>query len=460
MPSHAHHTPFSPAGQVAADDLWSAEVLPLLPADLELQAKLLGAFTRRRGLACASDLLRALLAYVLLTTSFQHLGAWAVLAAVADLSAVAWHKRLQRSGPWLSWLVGELLAVPPPPPTLRLVPHGWGNLLLVDATTLGQVGGSGDDWRLHTAYNFTVGRLVQITCTDRHGGEHLGYYRLQPGDIVVADGGYGYRSSIATVRRQQAHLVTRIQPATCPFELPEGGRLDVAAALRRRGPTVREWEGWCTDTSGERYRVRLLAAKLPPAAARQARARVRRSAQKHGRQLQTTRLQLADWVLVLTTLPSGSWPAEAVLRAYRVRWQVELVFKRLKSGLEVGTLRGRTRASLEASVSAVLVGWLLQTGEAAQLRARLGSLGRTDGWVVSSWGLTTLSMDLVRQQVRGSWGRGRLVACLARLQRFLTRRVRADRVHQESTARAWLARLPVPRQGAGYNDEGGHRLSR
>jgi hypothetical protein len=35
----------------------------------------------------------ALLAAVLLTTSLQHLGAWAVLADVADISAVAWHKR-------------------------------------------------------------------------------------------------------------------------------------------------------------------------------------------------------------------------------------------------------------------------------------------------------------------------------------------------------------------------------
>ena len=100
------------------------------------------------------------------------------------------------------------------------------------------------------------------------------------------------------------------------------------------------------------------------------------------------------------------------------------------------------RASLEASVLALLVAWLLQLGEAAALRARLQLLGREGDWVVSSWALTSLSVELLRQQVRGSWGSGRVAACLARLQRFLRRRKRADRQDQEGEVRDWLARLP------------------
>jgi hypothetical protein len=62
--------------------------------------------------------------------------------------------------------------------------------------------------------------------------------------------------------------------------------------------------------------------------------------------------------------------------------------------------------------------------------------------VLSSWGLTTLSVDVLRQQVRGGWGSQRVQACLPRLQRFLTSRVRHDRTHQETTVRAWLDRRP------------------
>ena len=47
-------------------DRWATDIVPQLPLDLEAQARQLGAFTRCRGLATASDLLRGLLAYVLI----------------------------------------------------------------------------------------------------------------------------------------------------------------------------------------------------------------------------------------------------------------------------------------------------------------------------------------------------------------------------------------------------------
>jgi hypothetical protein len=365
-----------------------------------------------------------------------------VVNEVADISAVAWQKRLIQSRPWLAWLLGELLAVPAPAPSLRFIPHAAGNILLVDATRWAQMGGSGDDWRFHLAYNFTVGRLAEVIVTDTHGGEHLGYYRIQPNDLIVADGGYGYRASVATVRKQQAHLITRIRPQTFPFELRDGRTLDIVAQLRFSGPSVREWAGWCTAADGERYAVRLIAAKLPAHEVRKAQARARRNAQKDGRTIQPETLLVAGWVLLITTLPAPRWSAEAVLRVYRVRWQVELVFKRLKSGLTRSVLRGRTQASLEASILALLIAWVLQTSEAAHLRARLNTLAHDAGWVLSSWGLTVLSVDVLRQQVRGGWGSQRVQACLPRLQRFLTSRVRQDRTHQETTVRAWLERRP------------------
>jgi hypothetical protein len=87
--------------------LWATEVLPHLPANLDQQARIRGAFQRRRALACAADLLRARLAALLLSTSLQHLGAWALLADLAEISALAWHKRLRRSSAFLLWLLGE-----------------------------------------------------------------------------------------------------------------------------------------------------------------------------------------------------------------------------------------------------------------------------------------------------------------------------------------------------------------
>src|SRR2546422_6422405 len=84
-------------------------------------------------------------------------GAWAVLIGLADISEAAWRKRLRASNDWLLWLLGELSAVPEVP--APSVPRPTGRLLLVDASCLRQPGGTGDDWRLHLAYDPMAGRL-------------------------------------------------------------------------------------------------------------------------------------------------------------------------------------------------------------------------------------------------------------------------------------------------------------
>jgi len=436
MPVHTHHTQSAPAPQATdlVGDAWATEIVPRLPLTLDQQAQALKAFQRIRGVACPTDLLRALLAYVLDATSFRLLGAWAVLLGLADISDTAWRKRLRRASPWLAWLIGELLAAavataPDPSISQR-------RIRLVDATRLAQLGGSGDDWRVHLVYDLLAARMGQVVVTDQQGAEQLAHFDPQPSDILVGDCGYGYRKNVAFARTKQADTVLRVYLPSFPLEDAAGQPFDAVAWLLAQHGTLAEWSGFCRDR-GQRVQVRLIAHKLPPDKVAAARKRKAQKAKKAKRKLTPTSVALAGWLVLVTTL-NQSWPATEVLRLYQARWQIELVFKRIKQLLRLAPLRCQKRDAVEATVRAILIAWALQEQVASEVRALLPNGACDPHSPASSWLLAGLSVQTLRQQVRGNWSVARMHECRSQLARFLVTSPRKRR-QTEAEIRQWLS---------------------
>jgi hypothetical protein len=129
-----------------------------------------------------------------------------------------------------------------------------------------------------------------------------------------------------------------VTPLWLPMPLfdAQGHRLDVASLCQTHVGT----EPWDQDVflgnplreddPYGRLRVRLVALRLPPEVAQQRRRRSRKQAKDQGHTLSQRTLQMMDWLVVLTNVPALRLTAEQVLAVYRLRWQVELMFRQWK----------------------------------------------------------------------------------------------------------------------------------
>jgi hypothetical protein len=348
-----------------------SQLLRRLPAafDLEATARQSGALVRRRGVKSAASLLRLALGYGACGLSLRGAAAWAEVAGVADLSDVALLNRLRGAAGWLGGIVGALLSE-------RLSetaasPEGY-RLRLVDATTLSHPGSRQTNWRLHLCCRLLGARpqIEQMELSDGHGGESLRRFASAPGDIEIGDRGYAKAADLAAVKEAGGDFIVRIGWGSVGLRRPDGTPFDLFGALDRlpeHGIAEAAVALTLERAGTQLLPVRLVMLRLPEAATERNRRRARRKSRKQGKTIQQKTLRAAGFVLLVTSLPPERFPAADVLVLYRLRWQIELVFKRLKSLLHLDELPAKDPELARAWIYAKLIAALLLQDIAGQV---------------------------------------------------------------------------------------------
>jgi hypothetical protein len=337
-------------------DISFERVLQLLPRNYEALAREHGAFVRARKIKSPRQLLQLVLGYCGLDQSLRECAGQMTLLG-ARLSDTAVNKRLKGCLTWVEAMLGGLVQAD----AQRLVVGGL-RFVLVDSSTV-QGPGARETWyRLHLALDLVRLRFVSATVSDKHASDELSHYGLNEGDVVVADRGFNQVGDWIAHAQQGILLVVRYnaEGAAC-YDASSAEKLDLEARLSAAGPQQRCWP---VQVRARRQRLEgyLHALALPPEQAEQARRRVHQRAKKRGRTpRQRTRL-FAGGVLVFTTVPPSVLSSDILGPLYRLRWQVELAIKRLKSVLDLDELRSR-EGSVLAQVylhGKLLYAWLVE----------------------------------------------------------------------------------------------------
>jgi hypothetical protein len=394
------------------DEKWIVLIRPI-EQELEESARQDMAMIRRRLIQTAANLLRLVMLYVARDFSLCQTGAWGTLLKLGSLSDVAVLQRLRRCGRWLGHLIALLLLKQ----RIGFVHLSGVRIRLVDATVISRPGSRGTDWRLHLSLDLGRLALDGIELTDAKGGETLARCQVKPGDILIADRGLAFLRSLGSVF-QTAYFIVRTNWQALAFKNADGTRFDIAAWLHQVNDACEHTVWIRLDES--LVPVRLIANPLPPEKAEIARSRARNLSESKGHTPHANTLLSAGFLMLVTNLPTDQYAISQILMLYRMRWQIEMYFKRLKGLLTFDHLRAQDPQLAQTYLLGKVLLAILVDLYNQQINSSAPDWFSDPTRPVSLWRLTQLSLERICSHIYSTLEEDYLLTHLDQLKRYFT----------------------------------------
>lgn len=168
---------------------------------------------------------------------------------------------------------------------------------------------------------------------------------LQSGDLALFDQGYFKLETLSQTANEGAFFLTRFLIKTTIREAETSTPIDLEDALYRLPGDRYQFQVIMGDRNRTpEVRCRLICLRVSEQVANERRRRLLKQAKKKGRTPSNTHLALCAWTLLVTNVAETILPVEMAWRLYSLRWQIELLFKQLKSVLAIH--RSHTRKNV------------------------------------------------------------------------------------------------------------------
>ena len=330
---------------------WFDAVLGRLPPrlDLDALARQTKAIERKRVLESGANLLRLSLARGPGGLSLSQTAAWAAMLGFAQMSDPAVKYRLDKAVEFLAAVLGHQLAATSPGAAVR-----WAGRVLraSDGACIRERGSKTADWRAHAVCDLGRGGFSHLELTDDRGAEAITRGAPIAGEIRIADRYFARAGAMQQFRAlsgNEADVIVRVGWSALSLTRPDGRPFDLIAHRRALPHDMQPHDVMALARTGKltpALTLRLIIQRKPPQATAATRKRLLREASRKQKTLDPSSLIAAEFMILATSLPAQDYPAEEILAVYRLRWLIELAFKRLKSLPNIDAVPTRTgRAS-------------------------------------------------------------------------------------------------------------------
>lgn len=187
--------------------------------------------------------------------------------------------------------------------------------------------------KIQLVFDFLCGNLKQVLLQagrlpDQAYRDYLELVRS--GSLTLVDLGYFCLDAFRAIADAQAYFLSRYLYPTALLT-PAGERIQLVTWLRAETRARIDLPVLLGCRKRHRIACRLIAVQAAPAVVEERRRKAIQKARLSGKVPTQEYLDLLAWSLFLTNVPQERLSLEQVLLFYRVRWQIELIFKLWKS---------------------------------------------------------------------------------------------------------------------------------
>jgi len=324
-----------------------------LPNGWEEQAKKSKAICRTRKVNSAEELLRVELLHFGEGFSLKETSTIAKEGEISDISSVALFKRVKKSAEWLRWICEHMLEKLG---TCINKPDWLSNynVKAIDGSHIKEQGSTGSDWILHYSWELFGLRNDYFEITPSKDGESIGKFPVNRGDIIIADRHYGKAKAFDYITEHDGDYIIRLKHKAAKYYDAQGNQIDLLNYLRplRAGETLDITLYYRSNRKAHSALkpVRICGVRKSAEHAERSKRITMRQIKKHPHKkpIDPTTIEMSEYFILGSSIQAETFTAERILELYRLRWQVEISFKRLKSIMQLGQLPKKDPASCEA----------------------------------------------------------------------------------------------------------------
>lgn len=181
---------------------------------------------------------------------------------------------------------------------------------------------------------------------------------LQAGDLIIRDQGYFCLGVLNEIAAQGAYFLTRLPSHVKVYLAGSDRMLDLSEYVQKNHDNSSSIEIEC-HIGEQRVPVRLILLRIPKEKVEERLRKANRRAKDTGRIMSKAKRALLGFNVFVTNAPGDLLPLCAVGPLYSLRWEIELIFKRWKSQLQINVLRGINPHRIECLVWARLCAILI-----------------------------------------------------------------------------------------------------